>query len=333
MNDTSKRKRVPGSTRQRKKPVAAKKPAVVKAKRKTPAAKQAAAVKGPVRRPNPLYSERDVDLDVDMDVLRNFDTADLPLWKESFMGMDWLRLRSSRVYYGCGVPRGNKAAVILVPGFLASDVYLAEMNLWFRRIGYRPYMSRIGRNADCPNILVQHLVKTMQRAYRDTGRPVHLVGHSMGGVLSRIAAAYHPELTASVFMLGSPIRGVRVHPWVLAMQDVVHTKIHFGKNFKPLHLAPEHPACFTDACACGFACTWRGTFPHDIPQCAIYTRADGVLDWRICKTDRPEVDVEVSGTHCGLVWNPEVYNIVAERMAGFEAAAALKQKAARKKAS
>src|SRR5450756_2008142 len=30
-----------------------------------------------------------------------------PLWRESMFGFDWLALRSSPVYYGCGVERGN----------------------------------------------------------------------------------------------------------------------------------------------------------------------------------------------------------------------------------
>ena len=45
------------------------------------------------------------------------------------IGLDWLSLRTSPVFYGFGVPRGDGSAVILVPGFLATDVYLWEMNL------------------------------------------------------------------------------------------------------------------------------------------------------------------------------------------------------------
>src|SRR5690606_5767602 len=71
----------------------------------------------------------------------------LPIWKEVITGLDLLRLRSSLVYFGAGVPQGNGAAVITVPGFLGSDVYLTEMNLWLGRIGYKAYRSRIGRNA------------------------------------------------------------------------------------------------------------------------------------------------------------------------------------------
>jgi pimeloyl-ACP methyl ester carboxylesterase len=39
------------------------------------------------------------------------------------------------------------------------------------------------------------------------GRPVHLVGHSLGGILSLLAACWRPELAASVVMLDSPVVG------------------------------------------------------------------------------------------------------------------------------
>ena len=39
------------------------------------------------------------------------------------------------------------------------------------------------------------------------GTPAHLVGHSLGGFLSLMVAARHPELAASVLLLDSPILG------------------------------------------------------------------------------------------------------------------------------
>ena len=108
-------------------------------------------------------------------------SALLPIWREAFMGVEWLALRTKPLYYGFGVPRGNRSAVITVPGFLGSDRYLKEMNRWLKRIGYRPYLSGIGRNAECPDILVDRLLLTIDRAHSETRRRVHLIGHSLGG--------------------------------------------------------------------------------------------------------------------------------------------------------
>jgi hypothetical protein len=50
-------------------------------------------------------------------------------------------------------------------------------------------------------------------------------------------------------------------------------------------------------------------------QTAIYTRHDGIVDWRYCMTGDPEVDFEVPGTHIGMAFNPLAYTILAERLA------------------
>lgn len=243
--------------------------------------------------------------------------TDLPLWRELYTPADWLRLRASKVYYGFGVPKGDGAPVVLVPGFLATDAYLVEMYCWLWRIGYKPYMSGIGRNSDCPNKLVQNLIKTVQKAHRDTGRQVHLVGHSLGGVLSRVAASYRPDLIGSIAMLGSPVRGVRVHPWILGMKMLIHQKIHLAKRATPKFTHP-HDDCYTDACSCGFACQWRGDFPDDlVHQTAIYTKTDGVVDWKMCRFGDRKTDRKVEGTHVGLAWNPAVYSIIARQLKRF----------------
>jgi hypothetical protein len=59
----------------------------------------------------------------------------------------------------------------------------------------------------------------------------------------------------------------------------------------------------------------RRGLPASMPQTSIYTRDDGVLDWRSCRTGKSGVDVEVHGTHAGLAFNPEVYTTIANRLA------------------
>lgn len=95
-------------------------------------------------------------------------------------------LHASPVYWGLGVPHGDGSAVIIIPGFLGTDLYLMELHAWLKRIGYRPYFSGIGVNAECPNLLIQRrLNQTIKKALKDTGRKIHLIGHSLGGVIAR----------------------------------------------------------------------------------------------------------------------------------------------------
>lgn len=233
-----------------------------------------------------------------------------PLWREAFAGLDWLALKASPVYYGLGVPRGDQSAVILVPGFLGTDHYLYEMYFWLRRIGYKPYLSNIGWNAECLNTLVERLTETIEKAQQETGKKVHLIGHSLGGVLSRAATILHTDLIASVTTLGSPIRGIRSHPLVLQTAERVREKILCDKKHRA-----EYPDCYTGFCTCPTIGAMHQHFPHEIRKTAIYTKADGVVDWQVCITDDPAKNFEVTGTHVGLAFNPTVYSIIAKRLA------------------
>jgi len=236
-----------------------------------------------------------------------------PIWLEALAAIDWLALRSSPVYYGLGVPRGDRSAVVAVPGFMGTDLYLQEMYWWLRRIGYSPYMSRIGRNADCLDLLVERLSETLEKACDKTGGKVHLIGHSLGGVLARSAAMMYPERVASVITLGSPFRGIRSHPMVLRMGDFVRERI------KRAHEQDRPPACYTGYCSCDAVRALQFSWPESVMETAIYTRSDGIVDWRVCIHDEPEKDFEVIGTHAGLAFNPSVYYLIASRLASSRA--------------
>jgi pimeloyl-ACP methyl ester carboxylesterase len=235
--------------------------------------------------------------------------ANVPLWLEAFFGFEWLALRMSPIWWGWGVPGGKGDPVIVIPGFLGTDLYLGELYYWLARLGYRPYMSQIGRNADCLDVLMERLLRRIDEAHVATGRTVHLIGHSLGGMLARAAATHRPEAIASVVTLGSPFRGVRSHPLVLAATAQVRRRILVQRE------RTAQPGCFTIACGCACASALRERFPGSIPQIAIYTRTDGITDWRFCINDDPATNVEVPATHIGLVANPVVYRVVANHLA------------------
>lgn len=231
-------------------------------------------------------------------------------WTEALIGAEILILHATPVYYGLGVPRGDGSAVIIIPGFLGTDVYLTEMHAWLGRIGYRPYFSGIGVNAECPNLLIQRrLNSTIDKALRETRRKVHLIGHSLGGVIARSAAGQRPNDVASVITLAAPIRGTVAHRGVLNAAEAVRLRIleEHGKGVLP--------DCYTGHCTCNFLGCLRRKVPDSMLETAIYTRQDGIVDWRYCLTMDPEKDVEVPGTHIGMAFNPAAYAVVAERLA------------------
>jgi triacylglycerol lipase len=237
--------------------------------------------------------------------------AAVPIWREALAGLEWAALRASPIFYGCGVPRGDGAPVVVVPGFLGSDLYLLDLHGWLGRIGYRAYLSRIGRNAECLDLLVDRLFATVEQAHADTDRPVHLIGHSLGGMLARAAAVRRPERIASVITLGSPFRGIRSHPLVMRATTAVRAR---------LRRQGRQPDCYTGHCRCDSVSALQSLPP--VPQIAIFTRTDGIVDWRACVNDDPATDFEVPGTHVGLVFNPVVYQLIATRLAATAARSA-----------
>jgi triacylglycerol lipase len=230
-----------------------------------------------------------------------------PIWRESFVGLDWLALRASPVFYGLGIPCGDHSAVVTVPGFMGTDLYLQELHWWLRRIGYRSYLSNIGRNADCLDLLVDRLLETIEDAHTKTRDKVHLIGHSLGGVLALSAASLRPDLVASVITLGSPFRGIRSHPIVLEMSELVRERVRSARRDQ------TKPACYTGYCDCDAVSALQMPCPSTIPHTAVYTRTDGIVDW--CVNEDPATNVEVNGTHTGLVVNPSVYELIARRLA------------------
>ncbi len=148
--------------------------------------------------------------------------ADVAIWKEALFAADLLLLHSSPVFYGLGIPRGDGSAVVLVPGFLGTDAYLRQLHSWLNRIGYRPYFSGIGLNAECPNLLIQRRLKdNIDRALDQTGKRIHVIGHSLGGIIARAIACQRSDDVASVITLAAPFRGAVIHPTVRRAVETV----------------------------------------------------------------------------------------------------------------
>jgi pimeloyl-ACP methyl ester carboxylesterase len=232
----------------------------------------------------------------------------LPILCELLSLLELAALRLSPVYYGMGVPAGDGSAVVIIPGLLCMDVFLSELHDWLARIGYRPYFSGMDVVADCPDLLARRLAATIQRAYTDTGCRVHLIGHSLGGVFARSAAVRMSDRVASVITLGTPFRGLVMHGFVLALADAVRRTIRTRSGNLPKR-------CATSQCTCAFGRSLRRPWPKSVTQTAISTREDGLVHWRYCLTGDPEADIEVHGTHIGLIFNSTTYVHIAERLA------------------
>ena len=232
-----------------------------------------------------------------------------PLWREALFPLDWMSLRTSSVYWGAGVPHGEGEPVVVVPGFLATDVSMMELFWWLARIGYRPHFSNIGRNADCPDFIASKLLETIQKVHGETGQRVRLIGHSLGGLLSRSIALGFPEYVSCVISMGSPFReSGTAHPALIAATEALRGPAgkHVARNLKP--------SCFSGQCNCSFGRSMASPEEYEVAHYAVYSKTDGVVEWENCVEEDPSLNDEVSCTHMGMAFHPGVYQVLARRL-------------------
>jgi triacylglycerol lipase len=239
----------------------------------------------------------------------------IPIWMEGRAVLEHAALRRDGVLRGEGVPRGDGAPVLLVPGFLAGDTTLGVMARWLRRIGHAPTRATIRANVDCSARTLERLEARAEAAAERHGRRVRVVGHSRGGTLARVLAVRRPDLVETIVALGSPVTDqFAAHPLVLAQVRAVALLGSAGV-----------PGLFRrgcqDGCCAGAHAELQGAFPAGVRYVSVYSRTDGVVDWRCCLDSAAE-HVEVRSSHLGMAASAEVFRVLAGVLAPAPAAAA-----------
>jgi pimeloyl-ACP methyl ester carboxylesterase len=235
-----------------------------------------------------------------------------PLWRESRVGLEAAALFRSPVWRGQGVPPGDGRPVLLIPGFMAGDGSLGAMAKWLRANGYWTQRTGMRSNVGCSGDAVERIEERLEALAERTGSPVTVVGQSRGGVLARAIAARRPDLVSSTVALGAPtLSMLRVHPLVLLQVGVVGA---LGTGRVPGFFSHR---CLRGSCCAGFRAALRAPFPPGVRYTAIYSRTDGIVDWRVCLDPAAE-HVEVRSSHLGMGLNAAVYEHLARVLEGHE---------------
>ena len=194
--------------------------------------------------------------------------------------------------------------VVLVPGFMAGDSTLRAMAQQLRLQGYRTYRSRIRVNAGCTREAAEHLEELLEQIAERRGRRVSLVGHSLGGMLGRGLAARRPDLIEGVVALGSPVLAPGAVHRLLAWDARLLSRLHDAGV-----RAVMGADCFGGACAQESWEESRQPLDPSVAFTAVYSRRDGIVDWRAC-LDPQATHVEVRSSHCGMAVDPETIDAV-----------------------
>jgi pimeloyl-ACP methyl ester carboxylesterase len=198
--------------------------------------------------------------------------------------------------------------VLLLPGFMTGDYSMSMLSRWLRRAGYAPLRSQVRMNVECSRTTLDRLTRRVEIAALHEGRPLTLVGHSLGGIYAKTIAMRRPDLVSAVVALGSPLLAPTAsHRLLLA--DVALLNALNRAGLRRLMNAD----CVKGDCAADSRAELAGPFPSGIPFLSVYSRSDGIIDYRAA-LDPAAQHVEVDGSHLGMTVNPAVYHALADHL-------------------
>jgi pimeloyl-ACP methyl ester carboxylesterase len=193
-------------------------------------------------------------------------------------------------------PKGDGHPVLTLPGFLASDLSMAPMRRYLKELGYDAHAWNMGRNIGGISRMRTALRERIAGIHESSGRKVSLVGWSLGGVYARDLALQAPQMVRYVVTLGSPFAN--------DVRATNATRLYEALSGEAVDHDPELREAIS------------GDLP--VPTTSIYSRADGVVNWRTCLL-RPSATAEnievYLASHVGLGVNPAALWAVADRLA------------------
>lgn len=202
----------------------------------------------------------------------------------------------------CLLPKGEKQPVLVLPAFTADDASTLSLRHVLRRHGHWVHAWRLGNNVGPTPRAVAGMRSRVWRLSQHHGRPIALVGWSLGGIYARMLARDLPECVSQVITLGSPFRAQdRDRSAVQGLWDQV--KHLHGDEYILDANEESRPAL-------------------KVPATSIFTKSDGVVRWELCVDDvsgltgdRQAENIEVFATHSGLGLNSSVAYAVLDRVA------------------
>lgn len=193
------------------------------------------------------------------------------------------------------LPRGDGHAVMVLPGFGATDTPTLPLRRILQALGYQVYGWDQGRNLGMRSALRAALSARLQNL-SDRHGAVTLIGWSLGGVFAREMARHAPGQVRRVITLGSPISGDPDANNLMPLFSLINR----GKVSKtdPQSFARRIPA-------------------PPVPCTALYSKTDGIVAWHCCLEAGPGnvENIQVHGSHMGLIVNRQAITVIAQRLA------------------
>lgn len=199
------------------------------------------------------------------------------------------------------LPKGDGHPVIVLPGFVASDMSTRPLRAVLKDLGYPAYGWGLGRNLKFNEEREEQMLKLLDRVHGENGRKVSIIGWSLGGVFARELAKISPDKVRSVISLGSPITSHRNYSNARGLYDAINGPPEQRRSAQLAQLGVAPP----------------------VPTTSIFTKTDGIVAWQGSLQSREHgheriENIEVPASHVGLGVNPIVVYAIADRLAQSE---------------
>jgi hypothetical protein len=197
------------------------------------------------------------------------------------------------------LPKNFKHTIIVYPGFLTGNFSTIMMRRYLKSFGHNVFGWEGGINSGYCRKVDQALEDQFLKISSENEKVV-LIGWSLGGIYARELARKYPKKVLKVIAIGSPfgniMKGTNIR-WLYMFIS--------GKKIRDLH-----PTLLK-----------KLSKPLAVPFISIYSRQDGVVDFRACIqkgiSAHPYFHIEVRGTHLGLPFNLEVFKQITISLNGI----------------
>lgn len=206
---------------------------------------------------------------------------------------------------------GDGHAVLVLPGYGAGDTIMYVLRYYLNRWGYDARPWNLGVNFTRTRItaidqvnafredMEDKVAARIEQLYHETGRPVSVIGWSLGGIYANSMADRVPDYLNHVITLGAPYGD----PRATAAWNVLKA-LNFSKT------AEEEQ-------------DFDGWLKHDaitdrqVKTTVIYSPNDGIVAEAAARLGEHEkiAHVPVNSSHAGFAFNPAVYRVIAQTLA------------------
>lgn len=201
-------------------------------------------------------------------------------------------------------PEAQGTPVLVVQGFGMHDLTTWTMRRHLDDLGHNSFDPDIGFNLGVRGHIIDRMEERLVRMADQHGQKVSIAGHSLGGIQGLLLSYRHPDKVERLVTMGSPFG-------VAQLRGGANRLIYGAYEF----LNPNDDDLVEELAE------YMKDGPPEAAVTSFFSYTDGVVapkaavnPWGGKKGHKAE-NVEVEGSHCGMIVNLDVWTALANRLA------------------